>query len=211
MATIRDEADNPVLTYRSFASIVGVVAALVCGIVLIAGIAGALFLMLEGSFIRAALVLVLTLAFASFIGILVPRTNVTLYDDGNPALSISQRSVFPSAIFTVATPNGTTLAVLRKSFLSRLGRNRWTITQEGRYVGDAVEDSFIGSLLRKLLGKFNRRFETNVRIEHGGLDAGRIIRRPDARGQKDVLELAGGGLDRRVGVAVATLILGREP
>lgn len=211
VATIRDESDQPVLTYRSFASVVGIVAALVCGIVLIAGVAGALFLFLEGSLLRAALVLVLTLAFASFIGILVPRTNVTLYDDGNPALSISQRSVFPSALYVVSTPNGATLAVLKKGFLSRLGRNRWTITQDGRFVGDAIEDSFVGALLRKLLGKFNRRFETNVRIHFGGLDAGRILRRPDAGGRVDVLELTGAGLDRRVAVALATLILGREP
>jgi hypothetical protein len=211
VATIRDEADTPVLSYRSFASVVGIVAALVCGIVLIAGVAGALFLFLEGSLLRAALVLVLTLAFATFIGILVPRTNVTLYDDGQPALSISQRSVFPAALYVVATPNGTTLAVLRKGFLSRLGRNRWVITQEGRFVGDAVEESFLGALLRKLLGKFSRQFETNVRIQFGGIDAGRIIRKPEQGGRVDVLELVGAGLDRRVAVALATLILGREP
>lgn len=210
VASIRDESDKVVLTYRSFASVVGIVAALVCGIVLIAGVAGALFLFLEGSLLRAGLVLVLTIAFASFIGILVPRINVTLYDDGNPALSISQRSVFPSALYVVSTPNGTNLAVLKKRFLSRLGRNRWTITQDGRYVGDAVEDSFFGALLRKLLGKFSRKFETNVRLEYGGLDAGRIIRRPDAGGRVDVLEVRS-ALDRRVAVALATLILGREP
>ena len=211
VAYVRDAADRVLLTYRSFASVVGIVAALVCGIVLLAGVAAAVFLLAEGSVLRAGLALVLTIAFASFIGILVPRANVTLYDDGNPALSISQRSVFPSAAYVVATPNGATLATLRKGFLSRLGRNRWTVTQEGRYVGDAVEESFGGALLRKLLGKFDRRFETDLRIEYGGVAAGRIIRKPDAQRRTDLLELTSDALDRRVAVALATVILGREP
>jgi hypothetical protein len=211
VAHVRDAGDKVLLTYRSFASVVGIVAALVCGIVLLAGVAAALFLLAEGAPLRASLALVLTVAFASFIGMLVPRTSVTLYDDGTPALSVSQKSVFPSARYVVATPNGATLAVIEKSFLSRLGRNRWTITQEGRFVGDAIEDSFGGALLRKLLGKFSRRFETNMRLEHGGIAAGQIIRRPDAHRRTDVLELTSDALDRRVAVALATLILGREP
>ena len=210
-AAIRDENDRVVLTYRAFASIVGVVAALVCGIVVLAGLAGALFLTLEDAPLRASLAVVLTFAFAGFIAILVPRIQVTLYDDGQPALTISQRSIFPGASYLVSTPNGGTLAVLKKGLLSRLGRNRWIVTQEGRFVADAVEDSFGGALLRKLFGKFSRRFETDVRLEHGGLEAGRIVRRPDAQRRTDVLELTGAGLDRRVAVALATLILGKEP
>lgn len=211
VAHVRDENDRVVLTYRSFASVVGIVAALVCGIVLLAGVAGTLFLVAEQSLLRAALVLVLTVAFATFIGILVPRANVTLYDENNPALSISQRSVFPSASYVVATPNGATLAMLRKGFLSRLGRNRWTILQDGRFVGDAVEENFGGAVLRKILGKYSRRFETNVRIEYGGVLAGSIIRRPAPQQHVDALELTTDALDRRVAVALATLILGREP
>ena len=210
-AAIRDENDRVVLTYRAFASIVGVVAALVCGIVVLAGLAGALFLTLEDAPLRASLAVVLTFAFAGFIAILVPRIQVTLYDDGQPALTISQRSIFPGASYLVSTPNGGTLAVLKKGLLSRLGRNRWIVTQDGRFVADAVEDSFGGALLRKLFGKFSRRFETDVRLEHGGLEAGRIVRRPDAQRRTDVLELTGAGLDRRVAVALATLILGKEP
>ena len=209
-ATIRDAAERVLLTYRSFASVVPVVAALVCGLVVLAGGAGALFLLEKDSWLLALIATVLTIAFATFIGLLVPRTNVTLYHDGTPALSISQRAVFPSATFIVATPNGATLATLHKSLLARLGRNRWTITQEGRFLGDAIEDSFTGAIVRKLFGKFSRRFETNVQIQHGGIDVGRIIRRPN-EGTIDVLELTSDGLDRRVALALATLILGREP
>jgi hypothetical protein len=211
VATVRDEANNVVLTYRSFASVVPVVAALVCGIVMIAGLAAAAFLIAEKSPMRAGLALLLTVIFAAFIAMLVPRSNVTLYDDGTPALTISQKAVFPSATYIVATPNGATLALLRNTFFSRLGRNRWTIAQEGRYLGDAIEESFLGAMLRKVFGKFSRNFETDMRIHFGGLDAGRIVRRPDAERRTDVLMLNSDALDRRVAVALAALILGREP
>jgi hypothetical protein len=208
---VRGDADEVLLTYRSFASVVGIVAALVSAIVALAGLAGVLFLVAEQSPLRAAAALVLTLVFSFFIAMLAPRTNVTLYDDGHPALTISQSGTVPAAAYVVAAPNGAHLAELRKSFLARLGRNRWTIYQEGRFLGEAMEDSFGGALTRKLFGKFSRRFETDVVISVGGMEVGRIHRRPDAREQVDVLALASDALDRRVAVALATLILGREP
>jgi hypothetical protein len=206
LASVRGAGDEVLLTYRSFASVVGVIAAFLAGIVAVAGAAGILLLFYQGAPLRALLVLVLTIVFSIVIAMLVPRANVTLYDENHPALTISQGAVFPSATYIVATPNGAHLAELRKSFLSRLGRNRWTITQDGRYLGEAHEESFGGALLRKLFGKFSRKFETNVRITYGGVDAGRIIRRA-----ADTLELTGDALDRRVAVALATLVLGREP
>lgn len=206
---MRGSGDESLLTYRSFASVVGVIAAFLAGIVAVAGTAGVLLLVYQKAPLRALLVLLLTMAFSIVIAMLVPRANVTLFEDNNPALTISQRSVFPSATYVVATPNGAHLAELRKSFLSRLGRNRWTITQEGRYLGEAHEETFGGALVRKLLGKFSRKFETNVRVTYGGVDAGWIIRRPDAH--MDALQLTGDALDRRVAVALATLVLGREP
>jgi hypothetical protein len=184
------------------------VAAFVTGIVVVAGLASVVFLMSDHAPLRAGLVLVLTLVFALCIVMLAPRTNVTLYDDGHPALTISQRG---RNTFVVAAPNGAHLAELRKSFLSRIGRNRWIILHDGRYLGEGIEDSFFGALLRKLFGKFSRAFETNVRITHGGVDVARILRRPDPSGRKDVLEVTSDALDRRVLVALATLILGREP
>jgi hypothetical protein len=78
-------------------------------------------------------------------------------------------------------------------------------------VGSAVEDSFGGALVRKVLGKFSRRFETDMIVRNGDLDTARIIRRPEANGQYDLLELTGSLLDPRVVVALATLVLGREP
>lgn len=199
------------LSYRAFASAVGIVAALVSGIVLVVGLASVVFLLSQQSLFRAVAALALTLAFSFVIALLVPRTNVTLYDDGTPALTISQRAVFPSATYVVAAPNGTTLAMLRKSFLSRLGRNGWAIVHEGRVIGEAREEGFGRALVRKLLGKFSRRFETNVVIEHGRIPTGTIVRRAHPGARLDTLELNGDAIDRRVAVALATLVLGREP
>lgn len=211
MAQVRGANGEVLLTYRSFASIVSVVAALVSAIVAVAGLAAALLLVAEKSPGRAAVTLALTIAFTFIIGRLTPRVDVTLYDDAQAALTITQRASFPASSFIVSTPNGAHLAKLRKSFVTRLGRNRWTIQQDGRYVGDAIEESFSGALARKLFGKFSRRFETNVRVTYGGIEAGRIIRRPDAAGHVDILEVTSDTLDRRVIVAAATLILGGEP
>jgi hypothetical protein len=211
VAPIRGDQGQVVLSYRAFASVVGVIAALVTVIVALAGAAGTAFLLAEGSELRALAALVLTLAFTFCLSLLVPRIDVTLYDEQRPALTISQESAFPAAWFRVLTPEGVPIVQLRKSLLSRLARNRWRIFQEGRLVGEASEDSFAGALVRKVLGKFSRRFETNVIVRVGGIESGRIIRRPEANGQYDLLELPNEMLDRRVAVALATLILGREP
>lgn len=211
VANIRSDEGQVLLSYRSFASVVGIIAAFVSGIVTLAGVAAVVFLIAEKSPSRAIAAFVLTLIFAFFIALLVPRINVTLYDEHHPALTLSQRSTFPTVSYVVAAPNGTTLAEVRKTAFSRLGRHRWTVMQEGRLVAEANEESWPRAMVRKALGKFDRRFETNLRIEYGGLAAGRIIRRPDAQGAFDVLELTNDALDRRVAVALAALILGREP
>ena len=211
VAPIRGAGEEVLLTYRSFASIIGVIAALVAGIVAVAGLASVLFLYKQDAPVRALIALALTFAFSFLIAMLSPRVGVTLYDGSQPALTISQRALFPSAIYTVTAPNGAELGELRKSFLSRLGRNGWTILQSGRHVGEAREESLGGALVRKVLGKFSRAFETDIVITHGGMDAGRIVRRRNASGRMDTLEVTSNALDRRLMVALATLILGREP
>lgn len=206
LAQVRSTNGETLLTYRAFATITGVIAAFLAGIVAVAGLAATLLLISDAAFLRAAIALVLTLTFSFVIALLAPRTNVTLYEEQQPALAINQRAIFPSAVYLVSTPNGAQLAELRKSFLSRLGRNRWRIFHDGRLLGEAREISFFGAMLRKLLGKFSRSFETDVQITSGGLEVGRILRR-----QGDALIVTSDNVDRRVLVALATLILGREP
>ena len=205
-AHVRNANGDVLLTYRAFASIIGVIAAFMAGIVAVAGFAATVLLVYEDSYVRALIALALTFAFSVVIALLAPRTSVTLYEESNPAITIAQRAFFPSAVYVVSTPNGAELAELRKSFVSRLGRNRWRIHQGGRLVAEARESSFFGAMLRKLFGKFSRSFETDVDVTSGGLHVARILRRSG-----DALEVTSDAIDRRVLVALATLVLGREP
>jgi hypothetical protein len=211
---IRGEEGEPLLTYRSFASIVGVVALVVSVIVAVTGAAAILFLLFESRLLPAIMALLLSAAFEVVIAMLVPPIHVTVFDETNPVLQIAQESnlSFPVASFIVGTPEQRVIARLRKSVWSRLGRNRWDILSpsDHRPIGSAAEESLSRAMLRKIAGKFSRRYESNVRIRYVGKNAGWIHRRPDSSGDIDVLELAG-EIDRRVAVALATLILGSEP
>jgi len=205
---IRDDEGNVLFTYRSFASVIGIVAALVASIVIVAGIAATLFLLAEHNVATAGAALVLSLFFALVIVALVPPVNVTLFNDSSPALTIAQksRSSFPSVTFAVVTPEGAPVCTLRKSIFSRLGRNRWNINGGGY----AIEESFSRALLRKMFGKFSRRYESNM-VVYMPYEVARIIRRPDAHGDVNVLEVVNDAADRRLLVALATLVFGSEP
>lgn len=210
---VRDDEGNDVFSYRSFASVVGIVASIVASIVLLTGAAATLFLITEGSVFTAIGACVLSLFFALLIVMLVPSTNVTLFADNAAALTIAQKSrtSFPSVTYAVVTPENRTLALLRKSVFSRLGRNRWSIDDAiGRPIGYAHEESLSRALLRKALSKFNRRYDADV-IVRGSGEIARVVRRADGARQIDVLEISEAAIDRRVLVALATLVLGSEP
>lgn len=204
------------LTYRGFASIVTIVAALVAGIVLITGIAAAVFLLAEHRIPAAVAVILLGAGFSGFIATLVPRTRVTLYEGDQPALVVAQRSrvAFPTASYAIRTSDGDTIAIIGRNILSRLGRNTWSIDSPADQRGSAfaIEESFWRALVRKFAGKFKKSREANIRIFHQGVAAGVIVRRPDQTGEADYLDLsANGTLDHRVAVALATLVFGAEP
>jgi hypothetical protein len=75
-----------------------------------------------------------------------------------------------------------------------------------------VEETLGRALVRKFAAKFNRRYDADVRLQMGRVSAGKIIRRDNGQGEVDVLDLpANSPLDRRVAVALATLVLGSEP
>jgi hypothetical protein len=209
-ALIRDDDGKALYSYRSFASVIGIVASLVAAIVLITGVSASAFLLVEKHPLTAILSFVLSIFFSLMIVMLVPPVTVTLFTDDTPSLTISQRSrtSFPSATYAVVTPDGHTLAQLRKTFLSRLGRNQWSILDAaGREIGQAREESFSRAIVRKIAGKFSRHFEANVGI----FAAGREVAEIDRRGG-NVLEIRSEDfIERRVLVALATLIIGAEP
>lgn|GEM_PF-536304 len=214
---ITDDAGKTLFNYRSFAGVVGIVAALVAGIIAVAGLAATAFLLLERHPLAALGALVLSFAFAVAIPMLVPPLSVTLFDDARPMLTITQRSRFniPAVLFAVVTPDGHVVAYLRKTFLSRLGRNRWTLLDDRMHpIGTATEESLSRALLRKLAGKFSREYEANVRLRAYDRETGWILRRPDVHRAVDVLDLTADTnrlLDRRTSLALAMLVLGMEP
>ena len=215
-AAIRNVDGDPVLTYRSFASIVGIVAALMTAIVAVAGFAAVIFLVAEGRPLAAIVAVVLSIAFAGGIAMLVPPLEALLFEAQQPALTITQHSrfSFPSVTYALVATNAGTLARVRRSIFSRLGRNRWTLLAPSADAihGVAIEESFSRALTRKLFAKFNRSFDANVDLWWEGKHAGTIVRRPDANGALDYLELTPHtSIDHRLAVSVAALILGSEP
>src|SRR5262249_48652184 len=156
--------------------------------------------------IPAVMALLLSGAFAVVIAMLVPPVEVTLYNDTSAALHVVQEGnvAFPIAWYIVSAPNEPAIARLRKTAWSRIGKNRWDILRpgDGRRIGSASEESLGRALLRKLFGKFSRRYEANVRVRYFEKSVGWIIRRPDDRGDVDILDLGGGDIDRRVAVAL---------
>jgi hypothetical protein len=215
-AYIRGDDGVALMSYRSFASIVGVIAALMSSVVLAAGAAGVVFLLIEGRPLPAIAALMLSAAFAAMIIILIPAMHVTIFEGAAPAITIAQQSSvnFPSVTYAVGTGDGEPVARIAKSFVSRFGRNRWEILDANDFLarGQAIEESLGRALVRKFFGKFAAAYQSNVRIRWNGEDAGWIIRRPGADGHADVLELnPATTLDRRAAVALAVLVLGSEP
>jgi len=213
---VRDDAGEVVLHYRSFASVTAVVAAVMAAIVIVSGFAAGVFLYTEERIVPAGIAMLLAAAFAVMIAMLVPQTNATLYDGAQPVITIAQQSSvsIPVVTFLIATADGKPLARLRKSVLSRLGRNRWQLLpiSDERAVGKAEEESLSRAIVRKMFGKFSARYESNVVIRYLDRAAATIIRRPDAEGDVDVLDIdPESPIDRRVAVGIATLILGSEP
>ena len=215
VVAIRDESGETLFTYRSFASVVGVVGLVVSVIIAVTGAAAVLFLLFESRPIPAIMALLLSAAFAVVIAMLVPPVHVTLYSEATPVLHVVQEGniSFPIASYVVGTPDDPAIARLRKTAWSRAGRNRWDILRpgDGRPIGSALEESLSRAMLRKVAGKFSRRYEANVQVRYFERSAGWIIRRAENNdGEVDVLDIAG-DIDRRVAVALATLILGSEP
>jgi hypothetical protein len=217
-AHIRADGGEVLFAYRSFASIVPIVAALVSGIVTVAGLAAVAFLLAEKRVVYAILALMLSAAFAVIIAMLVPPIKVTLFSGLHPMVTVVQQSnlSFPVATYIVATPDGHTLSRIRRSVFSRLGRNRWHIlaASDDRPIGAAIEESLVAALARKVAGKFDPRYEADLTIRYLGRHVGTIVRRPTAHGERDLLDVSTdekATLDRRVAVALALLVLGAEP
>jgi hypothetical protein len=220
-ASITDEEGHALFHYSSFSSITGIVAALVTGIVIVAGIGASAFLLSEKLWIAAAIALALSGAFAAIIAMLVPQTEVTVFEDAamtQPAFTMHQatRYTFPAVEFAVRAAGGRDIGHLRMSSFSRLAKHHWHILDRDgtTEIGDAVEESLPRAVVRKFLGKFSAQYESNLRIRAGWSDAGWIVRRPSELTEARVLDVtldAGKELDRRLALALALLVIAAEP
>jgi hypothetical protein len=110
------------------------------------------------------------LAFATFVVVSMstrPRRHVTVYRDdsrGVPLLRVlqDQRIAVMVRTYTITLSDGTVLARLRKNYAHNLVRKRWSIeTPDHRQVAEAIEESVILSLLRRVLGPFFGLLRTN--------------------------------------------------
>ncbi len=213
-ANVTADDGTVLFNYRSFATVVPLVAMVVAVVVVATGLAAVGFLIAEGRPVPAMIALVLSAAFAVLIAMLVPPLSATLNIDKTPALTIAQQSnvSFPVVTYVVGTPDRKVVARFRRSVISRLLRGRWTIlaAYDERPIGYAIEESASRALLRKFAGKFAPRYESNLVVSYLGKDAAWIIRRPNTEGESDLLEITG-AIDHRIAVALAALVLGSEP
>src|SRR4029079_6099971 len=97
---VRDGNGEGGLHYRSFASSPSVVAAVMAAIVIVTGLAAAVFLFTEERTVPGAIALLLAAAFAVMIAMLVPPTNATLYHGAQPAVTIAQQSSISIPVVT---------------------------------------------------------------------------------------------------------------
>ena len=202
------------LNYRSFASVVPLIGMVMTVIVAATGLAAVAFLLAEGRVMPAIIAVILSGAFSVLIAMLIPPRHVTLFHGNTPALNVVQESnvSFPMVTYAVMTPERQIVARIRRTAASRLARDRWKIIWANGMgtIGYAVEESLQRAWMRRIAGKFNPKYQSNIRIRYEGKDAAWIVRRPNRDGERDMLEI-NGAIDRRVAVALATLVFGSEP
>ena len=192
-AYIRGDDGDALLSYRSFASVVGIIAALMSAVVLLPELAGVLFLLLERRPLPAIAAMILSAAFAAMIVMLIPATNVTIFEGASPAITIAQQSgvSFPTSTWIVvrtgwqadrAHPQ-VVLLPLRPQPLDMLDR-----ASTSR--GEAVEESLGRALIRKLFGKFARATSRTCASPGTATKPDGSSAAPTRLGRADVLDLA---------------------
>jgi hypothetical protein len=210
----------PLLWFHGFASVAGIVTWFALLSVVLASLAALIFLLSDGRFLSALLALALGAGFVAVLGRLLPRLEVPLFEEAELSrrlLTIVQTSrlTFPAGSFVVRGHSGSEIGAIALRGWSRLGSHRWSVLDPaGRELATATEESPIGALIAKFLGKFDSRFETNLCVRIGDREVGRVIRRPEGGMSRGTVDLPGDRalvIDRRLAVALAVLVMGLEP
>ena len=205
---IRDDDGNVLFTYRSFASVIGIVAALVASIVIVAGVRGGVFsdrrAQRRHGHRRIGPQRLLRVGHRSCS---CRRSTSRCSTTHSPALTIAQksRSNFPSATFTVVTPDGSPVA--RPPQVGLLAPRPQPMDDRAA-AGYAVEES----VRPRAAAKDRREVQPPLRGELSS-----STRRTKSRGSSGAPTHTATStssrspappLDRRAAVALATLVLG---
>jgi hypothetical protein len=185
----------------------------VAGVATASGEAVGRFIALLGFFVLLPAVALVVSASAR------PLRHVAVYRHESrrePLLRIlqDQRLAVLRRSYTVVTPDGETLARLRKQYIHNVLRKRWYVeTPAGQVVAMAIEDSVVLSLLRRVLGSFFGLLRTNfLLVRVGGADDGVVFgefNRKFTVLDRYVLDLSGDAerwMDRRVALALGVML-----
>jgi uncharacterized protein YxjI len=157
-------------------------------------------------------------AFAVFVVVSMsarPLRHVTIYrDDSRREIILrvlqDQRVAVVVRTYTVTTGDGTVLARLRKNYVYNLVRKRWLLEDsDGRVIAQAVEESIVLSLLRRVLGPLFGLLRTNFVFEGpDGEELGEFNRKFTLldRYVLDLREDPERKLDRRLAVATGVML-----
>lgn len=214
VSSVQDDDRSPLYYFKRPINMVGIVATLVCGFIVVSGIAATAFLLADSRFFSALLAMALTAGFSWIIVMLIPRKAIVIFNDESlqsPSIVIFQESrfAFPVLKFSVRSQDGKPFAFFQKNAFRNLLKRTWWIYDSASAdpAGYAVEDSLLRATLRKIGARvFGLR--TNFRILYKGSRVGTLdrIQIKDDRYALDLTEDPSRTFDRRTALAFAVMI-----
>jgi len=218
ISSVQDDDKTRLFYFRRPINLVGIIATLVCGFIVVSGIAATAFLLADSRYFSALLAMALTGGFSWIIVMLIPRKAIVIFNDESlqsPSIVVFQESrfAFPILRFSVRGGNGNPFAYFQKNAFRNFLKRTWWIYDSASEdpVGYAVEDSLLRATLRKIGARvFGLR--TNFRILYRGSRVGVLDRRAikDDRYALDLSEDTEFTFDRRTALAFAVMIDGVE-
>lgn len=218
VSSVQDDDRTPLYYFKRPINLVGIVATLVGGFVVVSGIAAVAFLLADSRFFSALLAIAFTVGFSWIILMLIPRKAIVIFNDESllsPSIVVLQESrfAFPVLRFSVRGPDGQPFAFFQKNAFRNLLKRTWWMydSTSGDPVGYAVEESLLRATLRKIGARvFGLR--TNFRLLYRGSRVGVLDRRQirDDRYALDLSEDTEFTFDRRTALAFAVMIDGVE-
>jgi len=218
VSSVQDDDRRPLFYFKRPINLVGIVATLVGGFIVISGIAAVAFLLADSRFFSALLAMALTVGFSWIIVMLIPRKAIVIFNDEalqSPSIVLFQESrfAFPVVRFSVRGQDGKPFAFFQKNAFRNLLKRTWWMYDSASAdpVGYAVEDSLLRATLRKIGARvFGLR--TNFRLIYQGSRVG-VLNRGEIREDRYALDLSEDPdftFDRRTALAFAVMIDGVE-